>query len=143
MVKKKQTINLDLKNLAEGGVYEKMSRAFEEAIENILNPNTDQTKKREIDIKITLQPSKDLRQMETNVQVKTKLQPEMAVPTTVLIGKDADGRVHANELRSGAEGQTYFDPQDSTLKTDIGEPVEEVETESQGNVIDLQKRKRG
>ncbi len=56
MVKKKQTINLDLKNLVEGGVYEKMSRAFEEAIENILNPNTDQTKKREIDIKITLQP---------------------------------------------------------------------------------------
>ena len=91
MMKKKQTINLDLQNLAEGGVYEKMNRAFEEAIENILNPNTDQTKKREIDIKITLQPSKDLRQMETNVQVKTKLQPEMAVPTTVLIGKDADG----------------------------------------------------
>ena len=79
MVKKKQTINLDLKNLAEGGVYEKMSRAFEEAIENILNPNTDQTKKREIDIKITLQPSKDLRQMETNVQVKTKLQPELSL----------------------------------------------------------------
>ncbi|MCR1902260.1 replication terminator protein [Ligilactobacillus apodemi] len=138
---KKSTINLDLKQMAEGGVNEKLERAFREVIENILDPNTDQSKKREIELKIGIKPSNDLKQAEVSVQVKTKLVPENSVPTTILIGKDAKGAVHANELLSGVEGQTFFDPQDSTLKTDTGEPVDEVET--QGKVIDLQKRKRG
>ncbi|WP_326516698.1 replication terminator protein [Ligilactobacillus murinus] len=140
---KKSTINLDLKQMAEGGVNEKLERAFREVIENILDPNTDQTKKREIELKIGIKPSNDLKQAEVSVQVKTKLVPENSVPTTILIGKDAKGAIHANELLSGVEGQTFFDPQDSTLKTDTGEPVDEVEAETQGKVIDLQKRKRG
>lgn len=138
---KKSTINLDLKQMAEGGVNEKLERAFREVIENILDPNTDQTKKREIELKIGIKPSNDLKQAEVSVQVKTKLVPENSVPTTILIGKDAKGAIHANELLSGVEGQTFFDPQDSTLKTDTGEPVDEVE--AQAKVIDLQKRKRG
>lgn len=140
---KKSTINLDLKQMAEGGVNEKLERAFREVIENILDPNTDQSKKREIELKIGIKPSSDLKQAEVSVQVKTKLVPENSVPTTILIGKDAKGAIHVNELLSGVEGQTFFDPQDSTLKTDTGEPVAEVEAESQGKVIDLQKRKRG
>lgn len=138
---KKSTINLDLKQMAEGGVNEKLERAFREVIENILDPNTDQTKKREIELKIGIKPSNDLKQAEVSVQVKTKLVPENSVPTTILIGKDAKGAIHANELLSGVEGQTFFDPQDSTLKTDTGELVDEVE--AQAKVIDLQKRKRG
>lgn len=61
---KKSTINLDLKQMAEGGVNEKLERAFREVIENILDPNTDQSKKREIELKIGIKPSSDLKQAE-------------------------------------------------------------------------------
>lgn len=46
------------------------------------------------------------------------------------------------ELKSGVPGQTYFDPEDSTQKTDIGEPIDDVEPEvsQTDNVIDLQNK---
>lgn len=59
----------------------------------------------------------------------------------MLLGRDINGKVHVNELKSsGAPGQTYIDPDDGKAKTDTGEPVEEVEKEEKRKIIDLQKK---
>ncbi|MFS8177540.1 hypothetical protein RM023_09155 [Limosilactobacillus reuteri] len=76
---------------------------------------------------------------DVTVEVKTTLAPEVGVPTTMLLGRDINGKVHVNELKSGVKGQTYIDPDDGKAKMDTGEPVEEVEKEEKRKIIDLQK----
>ncbi len=43
---KKKAINFDLSEIADGGVQVKLNRALQQVADNILDPNTDPTKKR-------------------------------------------------------------------------------------------------
>lgn len=70
--------------------------------------------------------------------VKSKLQPSESVSALMMAGRDDSGYIHAAELKSSAPGQMYFDANDSTLKTDVGVPVEEIED---GGIIDFNSRK--
>lgn len=137
---KKKVINFDLSKIAEGGVQVKLNRALKQVANNILDPNTDPTKKRKVQINITLVPNEKRNASDVTVEVKTTLAPEIGVPTTMLLGRDANGEVNVNELKSGIKGQTYIDPDDGKVKTDTGEPVEEVEKEEKHKIIDLQKK---
>ncbi|OYS70325.1 replication terminator protein [Limosilactobacillus reuteri] len=137
---KKKVINFDLSKIAEGGVQVKLNRALKQVADNILDLNTDPTKKRKVQINITLVPNEKRNASDVTVEVKTTLAPEIGVPTTMLLGRDANGEVNVNELKSGIKGQTYIDPDDGKVKTDTGEPVEEVEKEEKHKIIDLQKK---
>ncbi len=126
----------------------KLNRALQQVADNILDPNTDPTKKRKVQLNITLAPNEKRDASDVTVEVKTTLAPEVGVPTTMLLGRDINGKVHVNELKSGVKGQTYIDPDDGKAKTDTGEPVEEVdyeklkgitEPEEKRKIIDLQK----
>ena len=120
---KKKAINFDLSEIADGGVQVKLNRALQQVADNILDPNTDPTKKRKVQLNITLAPNEKRDASDVTVEVKTTLAPEVGVPTTMLLGRDINGKVHVNELKSGVKGQTYIDPDDGKAKTDTGEQL--------------------
>lgn len=127
MVKKK-SINFDLSSIAEGNLQEKVDRALAKVTKNIMDLNTDAKKKRKVTINITLAPNDNRDTVDVITDVKTTLAPEVGVSTTLLVGED-DGIPVANELKSGAVGQTYIDD-DGTQRTDTGESVDKVEQEN-------------
>ena len=140
-----KNIDLDLSNIAGGGLQEKVDLEMNKAFENIHDPNTKATAKRKLTINIELTPDENREVVSVTSNVKSTLAPLTDVGTTVLTGKNLDtGRVEARELKSSVPGQTYIDPEDLTQKTDIGEPIDVIEKEEQKQqqIIDLQ-QKRG
>lgn len=133
-------INLDLSKLGDGGLQEKVDRELEKVFDNILDPNTDHKTKRKLVITLTMSADESREVVGTSMEVKSTLAPQNGVATTVLVGQK-DGHVYANELKSSAPGQMYFDDQ-ATLRTDLGEPIEDVEKGINEDVIDFNKQKK-
>lgn len=117
-------LNLNLNELADGAIKEKLAKALERVANNIMDPNTDQNKARKVTLNLTLKQT-DAGVIKLTSEVKTTLAPDVSVDTTLLLGRGDDGYPVMNELKSGTRGQEYFDPKDSTLKHDTGEPVED------------------
>lgn len=136
---KSKNIKLNLSEVANGAVQEKFEHELARVAKNIEDPNTDAKKKRKITINIDFMPTDDRSSVIIGTQVKPTLVPEDAVGTTLLIGQTNSGSTVVNELKSGVKGQTYFDPEDSQLKDDKGEPIEEVEDKG---VIDFKKNSK-
>lgn len=138
-----KNIDINILQLAQGAVQEKLDREFEKVFENIQDPNVTATAKRTITLKIDLVPD-DVRQVvKTNVTATSKLAPTDPVTTTILTGKDlTTNKIEARELQSGVPGQTYIDEK-GDLRTDTGEPVDviEKETRKKSKVIDLQEKR--
>lgn len=138
-----KNIDINILQLAQGAVQEKLDREFEKVFENIQDPNVNATAKRTITLKIDLVPD-DVRQVvKTNVTATSKLAPTDPVATTILTGKDlTTNKIEARELQSGVPGQTYIDEK-GDLRTDTGEPVDviEKETKKKSKVIDLQEKR--
>ncbi len=135
----KAQINLPIESLANGAVQEKLNVELEKVFKNIADVNTKSNAKRSVTVKLDFSPNDERDKVDLTVQLKTTLAPVTDVNTLVLT-EEMDGKVYANELKSGAKGQTYIDPDDATLKTDVGEPIEEVERKN-NQIIDLQAKK--
>lgn len=134
----KTQINLPIDQLADGSVQAKLNVELAKVFENIADVNTKYDAKRTVNMKLTFQPNTGRDEVSLDINFKTTLAPVDGVSTVVLT-ESSDGKVYASELKSGAKGQTYFDPEDGKLKTDKGMPVEEAE--EQNNVVDLQESK--
>ena len=138
-----KNIDINILQLAQGAVQEKLDQEFEKVFENIQDPNVNATAKRTITLKIDLVPD-DVRQVvKTNVTATSKLALTDPVTTTILTGKDlTTNKIEARELQSGVPGQTYIDEK-GDLRTDTGEPVDiiEKETRKKSKVIDLQEKR--
>lgn len=138
-----KNIDINILQLAQGAVQEKLDREFEKVFENIQDPNVKATAKRTITLKIDLVPD-DVRQVvKTNVSATSKLAPTDPVAITILTGKDlTTNKIEAHELQSGVPGQTYIDEK-GDLRTDTGDPVDviEKETKKKSKVIDLQEKR--
>ncbi|WP_424685110.1 replication terminator protein [Enterococcus sp.] len=137
-------IDLQLSDLAGGAIQEKLNGELEKIFANIHDPNTLATVKRSVTIKLEFKPDDNRQVVTVSADFSVKLSPVEGVSTTVLTGKDlASGKVEAHELKSSVPGQTYIDPDDGQVKTDVGVPVDVVEKEMQKNqqVIDLQKKR--
>lgn len=134
-----KNIDINILQLAQGAVQEKLDREFEKVFENIQDPNVNAKAKRTITLKIDLVPD-DVRQVvKTNVTATSKLAPTDPVTTTILTGKDlTTNKIEARELQSGVPGQTYIDEQ-GDVRTDTGEKVEDIEKKSK--IIDLQEKR--
>lgn len=136
-------IDLQLSDLANGAIQEKLNGELDKVFSNIHDPNTPPTVKRTITIKLDFKPDETRKVISLSSDFATKLAPVDGVVTTVLTGKDlSTGKVEAHELKSNVPGQTYIDPDDGKLKTDIGQPIDVIEKEEkQQQVIDLQKKR--
>lgn len=140
-----KNIDLELSSIAGGALQEKVALEMNRVFENIHDPNTKATAKRKISINIELIPDENREVVSVLSNVKSTLAPFTDVSTTVLTGKDiGSGKVEAHELKSSTPGQTYIDPDDLQIKTDIGKPIDvlEKDMEKQQQIIDLQ-QKRG
>ncbi|MGT2914585.1 hypothetical protein I6J14_04415 [Streptococcus dysgalactiae] len=135
-----KTIKLDLSAIGEGGLQEKVDKELEKVFDNILDPNTDIKTKRKLTITLTMVPDETREVISTSMEVKSSLAPQTGVATTVLVGQK-DGKVYANELKSKIPGQTYFD-EEATLRTDIGQPIDDLERGINEDVIDFNKQKK-
>lgn len=139
----KKLIGFDLSHIAEGGLQEKLDNELEKVFDNILDLNTEPKAKRKITITLTMSSNEERTVVDTVMDVKSKLAPQSGVATTILVGRDYDtGQLHANELKSSIPGQMYFD-ENGEIRTDIGQPVAEVEQSTDTDVIDFNTKKVG
>lgn len=133
-------IKLDLSQIGEGGLQEKVDKELEKVFDNILDPNTETKTARKLTITLTMKSDDSRQTIATAMEVKSTLAPQKSVATTVLVGQK-DGTVYANELKSTVPGQTYFD-EEAVLRSDIGEPIENLEKGVNEDVIDFNKQKK-
>ncbi|WP_373712106.1 replication terminator protein [Jeotgalibaca porci] len=142
-------IELNLSQLANGAIQQKLDGELEKIFENIHDPNTKSKDKRAITIKLEFSPDENRQVINLNSSFSTKLAPVRDFDTTILSAKNLeDGSVAARELKSTAPGQTYIDPTDGQPKTDVGTPIDVIEKEEaaqkeQANQIINLQQKRG
>lgn len=138
-----KNINLNLSELSNGAIQEKIDRELKKVMQNILDPNTDFNKARKISITISMTSNEQRNSLSTDVAVKSTLAPQKSVSTTVLVGRNEQtGQIQAAELLSNAPGQTFIDVEDGILKTDTGTPIDDIEAnDSEDGVIDFNKRR--
>lgn len=65
--------NINLETLAGGAFAEKLNEALMQVAENIQNPNTEATTKRQIQITLKFAPNKTRQLVSTQIAVTTKL----------------------------------------------------------------------
>ncbi|WP_313528743.1 replication terminator protein [Anaerotignum sp.] len=88
----------DLAAFAGGAVSERIQDAIQKVYENIADPNTELDKARKLTIELIFKPSKTDREMvDVQVVAKTTLQPRKAINSTMVIAKDNNGAVIAQE----------------------------------------------
>lgn len=128
-------IDFNIAELQEGAIQEKIEKEVERIMSNILDLDTDATKKRKLTITIDFTPDENRQVLSLDAQVKSTVAPQVSVGTTMLAGRNMDtGFIEARELGSGTPGQTFIDDS-GDLKTDVGDPIDE-----KGNIIDWNKR---
>ncbi|CAJ1227093.1 hypothetical protein LZY01_23670 [Levilactobacillus zymae] len=141
---KNKLVNIDLTDMANGAIQEKLDTVMDGVLENILNPNCEAKKKRKVTITLSMTPTETRNSITLDAQVKSTLVPEDSATTTILVGRNSTGRIEANELKSGTPGQTYIDPDDGKLKDDKGTDIDKVEAEGKNQtakastIIDFQ-----
>lgn len=135
-------IELDVSNLADGGIQEKVDMEMKKVFENIHDLNTEPKAKRKVTITLELTPDENREVITISSSVKSNLAPLTDVTTTILTGVNVNGRVEARELKSRAKGQMYFDVDDEKFKDDVGTPIEEVEAKESSSLIDFQQKQK-
>ena len=120
---KDKTIKIDLSKIANTALQEKVDKELEKVLENILDLNTEAKATRKVTITLTMSTDDERTVVKTGMEVKSTLAPQKGVATTVIVGRDDTGKIHANELKSGIPGQTYFDD-NGDMRTDTGDLIE-------------------
>ncbi|MGM0237467.1 hypothetical protein [Enterococcus sp. AZ103] len=137
-----KNISLNLSEINECAAQEKFEYEMEKVFENILDKNTEATKKRTVTLTVDVIPDKDRELVVLNISSKSKLVPRDETSTKILFGRNSgSGFIEASELVSGARGQLFMDPDDLKIKTDVGESVDEIEEQEKNEVIDFKKRR--
>ncbi|KAB1366735.1 replication terminator protein, partial [Bacillus thuringiensis] len=127
----------DLNTFADGALAERFHQEFERVMENMADLNTDPKKARKIVLTLSFAGDKKRDVWNCQVQATSKLAPTEAVESKILLDMDQNGNLVGQELASGIQGQFYMDLQ-GDVKTDVGQPVEEVEEKEQNQVADKQ-----
>src|SRR3990167_9066223 len=78
---------LTLENLLNRGAGEKFRSALEEAVENILDPNTKPEATRKVVLELTIKPNASRTKSTSWVTCYAKTQPDAATETTLIFGR--------------------------------------------------------
>ena len=133
---------LNLNEIAEGALQEKINAAMRKVLENMQDPNTPYKVKRGITVKLGFTQTESRGDAVVDVSVETKLAPASPIQTMMAIGKDLkSGEVYAEEYGKQVKGQMSLDLDQPVQK--IGSDTVDTETgEVLGNndkVVDLRK----
>ena len=91
-------------DMAMGAMKERVDYEMTRCVQNIADPNTKATAKREITHKITLEPDENRQHVEVSCSANSKLAPLNPVKTSLAMGKE-NGKIVAVELTPQIPGQ--------------------------------------
>lgn len=134
---------LNLNEIAEGALQEKINAAMRKVLENMQDPNTPYKVKRGITIKIGFTQTESRTDAVVDVSVETKLAPSSPINTMMAIGKDLrNGEFYAAEYGKQVKGQMSLDLEQPVQKID-GDTVntETGEVIASDKVVDLRMAK--
>lgn len=101
--------NINLETLAGGAFAEKLNEALMQVAENIQNPNTEATTKRQIQITLKFAPNKTRQLASTQIAVTTKLAATEAIDTQMIMGVNMrTGQIEIAEYDGQIRGQMSF-----------------------------------
>ena len=130
---------LNLNEIADGALQEKLNAAMRKVLENMQDPNTPYKVKRGITVKLGFTQTESRNDAVVDVSVETKLAPASPIQTMMSIGKDLrNGEVYAEEYGKQVKGQMSLDMaklaqvDGDTVDTETGEVVS-------GNIVDYRK----
>lgn len=123
MKKQKVQAKINLEALAGGAFAEKLNEALMQVAENIQNPNTEATTKRQITVNIKFTPNKTRQMVGTQIAVTTKLAATEAIDTQMVMGVNMrTGQIEIAEYDGQIRGQ--MDLSDFTDADQDQEPEE-------------------
>lgn len=128
---------VELQGFAGGALQENFSKAFEEVVKNMQDPNTPWKNKRVVTIKLAFSQNEDRDDSTCEISVEKKLAPVKPIATKFALGKDLEtGEVFAEEYGKQVKGQ---------LTINDLEEIEEQETENKksesADIIDFKNAK--
>lgn len=155
----KQTVqsNINLESLAGGAFAEKLNEALMQVAENIQNPNTEATTKRQIQILLKFAPNKTRQLVSTQISVTTKLAATEAIDTQMIMGvnmrtgqieiAEYDGQIRGQMSLSDLQKPAAEQPepvQQAAAETKEAEPAAGARPEQQptGKPLDLKNRNK-
>lgn len=151
MAKQKVTSQINLERLAGGAFAEKLNEALMQVAENIQNPNTEATTKRQINIAIKFAPNKSRQVINTQISVTTKLAATEAIDTQMVMGVNMrTGQIEIAEYDGQIRGQmnlSDFAEEETQQKEPAGQQeAEPAEAEREQDIptgapIDMRRRK--
>lgn len=92
------SIPLTIESLYGGGAVERLHGALQEALQNILDPNTPAKKARKVKLEISIKPNEQRNLADVMVSTSCTLCPPEPLETSIIIDKDNTGKAHAAEL---------------------------------------------
>lgn len=147
MKKQKTEAKINLEALAGGAFAEKLNEALIQVADNIQNPNTEATTKRQINVTIKFAPNKTRQLVNTQIAVTTKLAATEAIDTQMIMGVNMrTGQLEIAEYDGQIRGQMSLS--DLTQPQEKPEPAagtkeqEAAEPEPTGKPLDLKNRKK-
>jgi hypothetical protein len=140
MAKQKVTSQINLERLAGGAFAEKLNEALMQVAENIQNPNTEATTKRQINIAIKFAPNKSRQVINTQISVTTKLAATEAIDTQMVMGVNMrTGQIEIAEYDGQIRGQmnlSDFTEEETQQEEPAGQQAEaDLEPEAAGRLI--------
>lgn len=147
---KKTTVqsNINLETLAGGAFAEKLNEALMQVAENIQNPNTEATTKRQIQITLKFAPNKTRQLVSTQIAVTTKLAATEAIDTQMIMGVNMRtgqirGQMSFNDLQTQEQPA---EPAQATApaanETQPAAGAEEQQPAPTGKPLDLKNRNK-
>jgi len=122
-----------LDRMMGGALHEIFNRELSIVAANICDPNTSAKDKRQITIKLTVEPDEDRQIGKVTASIESKLSPVKSVKGKFVFGYDAAAKTgEAAEFNGGMLGQIDIDDYNDMLES---------EADTGGNVIDLRAKK--
>lgn len=95
--------------MAQGAIMEQVNMEVGKIVDNILDPNTDAKKKRQLNLVVDFAPSADRSTVVITATAKSKLLPNNSIQTTLFVDADSrTGEVQAVEMVPQIPGQQSF-----------------------------------
>lgn len=99
---------IDIESISEGAMVQAFGIKLAEAMENIADPNTPATAKRQITLTLTLHPKEDRTQIDTQFTCKAALASIIPSTSRIYMGRDEEGNYYA--LDRDPRQQNLFTP---------------------------------
>ena len=105
----KATTRESILTMAKGAIQERVDYEVSRVVDNILDVNTDGTKKRKVQLTIEFVPSKNRQVIGISASAKSTLAPATAIETSLVFTADSNGEAVLAEYTPQLPGQMSID----------------------------------